>query len=299
MRLVATPALSLAILLGGALSAQAAPVQHAQKSPAEVAAYWTKERMRGAVPRDAVRGGGPRSTVGKPGGGTSWTRLAVPTPYSGTDRDNGKVFFTLGGVNYVCSGTSVAASSGLSLVWTAGHCVHEGPGSYATNFMFAPAYIDGTAPFGKWAATTLQTTSQWADSGDFTYDVGAARVVPGAGAPPNSTLADIEAPRSMAFNYDVTVNATRFKSYGYPAAGKFNGQRMYMCDSPVVRRDGSSSGAPMGIGCDMTGGSSGGGWVNSAGAVSSVNSYHYQSLKNVMHGPYQGSVAQSLYTSMD
>lgn len=299
-----TPALVLAFLLGGALSAQAAaPVQHATKSPAEVSAYWTKERMQGAIPRDVVRGNGPRSTAKKPGGSgggtSSWTRLAVPTPYSGADRNSGKVFFTLGGVNYVCSGTSVAASSGLSLVWTAGHCVNEGPGAYATNFIFVPAYLDGNAPYGKWAGSTLQTTSQWASSGDFTYDVGAVRVVPGAGAPPNSTLANITAPRAMAFNYGVTVNSTRFKSYGYPAAGKFNGQRMYMCDSAVVRRDGSGSTAPMGIGCDMTGGSSGGGWINSGGALASVNSYIYYSLKNVMHGPYQGTVAQSLYNSMD
>jgi len=294
-----TPALVLAFLLAGALSAQAAPV-HATKSPVEVSAYWTKDRMRNAIPRDVVRTNGARATAGKPSsGGTSWSRLAVPTPYSGTDRDSGKVFFTMGGVNYVCSGTSVVASSGLSLVWTAGHCVNEGPGPYATNFMFVPAYIDGTAPYGKWAGTTLQTTSQWASSGNFTYDVGAVRVVPGAGAPPNSTLADIQTPRSMAFNYSVTVNSTRFKSYGYPAAGKFNGQRMYMCDSPVVRRDGSTSTAPMGIGCDMTGGSSGGGWINSAGALGSVNSYGYSSLKNVMHGPYQGTVAQSLYDAMD
>jgi len=295
------PALALAFLLAGALSAQAAaPVAHATKSPAEVSAYWTKERMRNAIPRDVVRGNGPRSTA-KPGsgGGTSWTRLAVPTPYSGTDLDSGKVFFTMAGVNYVCSGTSVAASSGLSLVWTAGHCVNEGPGPYATNFIFVPAYLDGTAPYGKWAGSTLQTTSQWAASGDFTYDVGAVRVVPGAGAPPNGTLAEIQGPRSMAFNYGVTVNSTRFKSYGYPAAGKFNGQRMYMCDSAVVRRDGSTSTAPMGIGCDMTGGSSGGGWINSTGALGSVNSYGYSSLKNVMHGPYQGTVTQSLYNAMD
>jgi hypothetical protein len=295
-----TPALVLAFLLGGALSAQAAaPVQHAQKSPAEVSAYWTKDRMRNAIPRDVVRGDGPRSTAGKPGSGSSWTRLTVPTPYSGADRNSGKVFFTMSGVNYVCSGTSVAATSGLSLVWTAGHCVNEGPGPYATNFIFVPAYLNGAAPYGKWAGSTLQTTSQWASSGNFTYDVGAVRVVPGTGAAPNSTLTNVQTPRSMDFNYGVTVNSTRFKSYGYPAAGKFNGQRMYMCDSAVVRRDGSTSTAPMGIGCDMTGGSSGGGWINSAGALASVNSYIYNSLKNVMHGPYQGTVAQSLYDSMD
>jgi hypothetical protein len=51
----------------------------------------------------------------------------------------------------------------------------------------------------------------------------------------------------------------------------------------------------MGIDCDMTGGSSGGGWI-AGGSVVSVNSYGYTTLPNVMFGPYQGSVAQSLYT---
>ena len=51
----------------------------------------------------------------------------------------------------------------------------------------------------------------------------------------------------------------------------------------------------MGIDCDMTGGSSGGGWIAN-GSVVSVNSYGYTTLPNVMFGPYQGSVAQSLYT---
>ena len=53
----------------------------------------------------------------------------------------------------------------------------------------------------------------------------------------------------------------------------------------------------MGIGSDMTGGSSGGGWIDDNGNVASVNSYGYQTLKNVMFGPYQGDVAQSLYTT--
>jgi hypothetical protein len=45
----------------------------------------------------------------------------------------------------------------------------------------------------------------------------------------------------------------------------------------------------------MTGGSSGGGWIVGS-SVYSVNSYGYATLPNVMFGPYQGSVAQSLYT---
>jgi hypothetical protein len=284
---------ALAFIVFSTASAQADPPQHATKSPAEISAYWTKERMRSAVPRERAKPGG-----GGGGGSTSsWSRLAVPTPYTGSTLTNGKVFMTLHGTNYVCSGTSVQASASLSLVWTAGHCTNEGPGAYVTNFMFAPGYIDGTTPYGKWTFSSILTTSQFANSGDLMYDFGAARVVPGDGAPPNSTLADIPGatPRPMAFNYTVTTSSTKFKSYGYPAAGKFNGQRLQVCDSTVIYRDGTD----MGIGCDMTGGSSGGGWIDSAGALGSVNSYGYNSLKNVMFGPYQGSVAQALYQSMD
>lgn len=301
MKLAALLTLSLSALLAAGASAEAASVQHATKSPAQVAAYWTKDRMLNAVPRENARGGEPRSTLAgsSKGGSSSWTSFGIPlSDYStGQNADNGKVFFTENGTNYVCSGTSVATATG-SLVWTAGHCVNEGPGAYVTNWMFAPAWVDGTAPYGRWAATTLATTDEFKNQGDLTYDFGVARVAPGAGAPVGGTLSNIAAPRSMAFNYPVTVNSTKFKSYGYPAAGKFNGQRMWVCDSTVTRRDGSASNADMGIGCDMTGGSSGGGWVDSTGAVGSLNSYHYNSIKNTMFGPYQGTVAQALYSSM-
>ena len=301
MRVLTALVLEVAALPAAAV--QADPPQRADRPAGEIAAYWTKERMRAAVPRDAVRGGEPRPAAGKPGGGggsSSWTSLAVtPIPYAGADLANGKVFLTIEGVNYVCSGTSVAATAGVNLVWTAGHCLNEGPGDYATNFMFAPGYLDGATPYGKWSFTALLTTPRWRTNGDFDYDLGAARVVPGDGAPPSGTLADIALPRPMAFNYPVAVNSTRMKSYGYPAAGKFNGQRLWLCDSTVSRRDGSGAGDPMGIGCDMTPGSSGGGWMNASGAVASVNSYFYRQIKNVMHGPYQGTAAQALYESMD
>ena len=47
------------------------------------------------------------------------------------------MFFTLGGNDYVCSGTALL-SGNKSVVWTAGHCVNEGPGEFATNWEFVP-----------------------------------------------------------------------------------------------------------------------------------------------------------------
>ena len=48
-----------------------------------------------------------------------------------------------GRLDYVCSGTALL-SGNKSVVWTAGHCVNEGPGDFATNWEFVPAYKDGT-----------------------------------------------------------------------------------------------------------------------------------------------------------
>ena len=85
--------------------------------------------------------------------------------------------------------------------------------------------------------------------------------------------------------------------YGYPAAGKFNGQRMYVCNTAWSRNDTSATPATMGVPCDMTGGSSGGGWVTAAGSVASVVSYGYSNLKNVLFGPHQETEAQQLYSA--
>ena len=71
----------------------------------------------------------------------------------------GKVFFTLGGANYVCSANSVS-SRNKSTVSTAGHCVFDGPGAVATKFIFVPAYVNGPAPYGKWTANALYAASE-------------------------------------------------------------------------------------------------------------------------------------------
>ena len=75
----------------------------------------------------------------------------TPTPTASTVATTGKVFFTLGGVNYVCSGAATS-STNRDVVTTAGHCVNEGPGAFATNWAFVPAYNNGSRPYGTWTA---------------------------------------------------------------------------------------------------------------------------------------------------
>lgn len=250
-----------------------------------VEAYWTAERMENAIPAQKQRAAAPGPKSRKAPKGTA---QQIAPPYtSAPTRTNGKVFFTDDGLNYVCSGTALL-SGNKSTVWTAGHCVHDGASSFHTNWAFVPAYADGQRPYGTWAARDLLTTSGWANGGDFSYDTGAAVVSTNGG----SALTDVVGGRNIVFD---SARTQQYAAHGYPAASPFNGQRLWVCNSPLRYNDTSANPATMGIDCDMTGGSSGGGWIANE-AVASVNSYGYRTLPNVMFGPYQGSVAQSLYT---
>jgi V8-like Glu-specific endopeptidase len=278
--------LTFALLLALASVASAAPVdlKRVTQTRQAVVEYWTPERMRNAKPMEQVLGNSS-STQDAP---VPFATREYPGPYTEYPAStHGKVFFTLNGSNFVCSGTALN-SSNRSVVWTAGHCLNEGPGAFATNFAFVPAYRDGSRPFGTWTARTLMTTSAWANSGDFSYDVGAAVMNTSGG----SALTDVVGGRGIQFNY----NRNQFyTSFGYPAAPPFNGERLWICESSLITSDPSASPPTMGIDCDMTGGSSGGGWIV-GNDVYSVNSYGYLNQPGVMYGPYQDSVAQSLYS---
>jgi hypothetical protein len=299
----------MAVLVAFGATAVVAPAAGAApkknpKSPQETSAYWTSERMRVARPRPLAKpdraGGGDRQA--------DWSSSAVPLDggrYTGEHAKNGKVFFTIGGTDYVCSGTAVAASPGINLVWTAGHCVTDGPNDYASNFMFVPGYSNGAAPHGRWTFTELDSTPGW-ESRDFRHDVGAARVVHSTS--PGATFASTIGTRPIAFGVDPT--GRRLVSFGYPAARKFSGAQQYQCASPFRRWDVTAFTDPMQMSCDMTGGSSGGGWIHDADNDSvgdpgeplvSVNSYGYANEKTTMYGPYMpsGSQAKTLYDAMD
>ena len=278
----------LAALTVGVASAQARPVSHpTQQLREQVERYWTAERMKKAIPVERSRqplarksGGG-----GKPGAADP-AKSFEPSTYPSA---HGKVFFSDGPVDYVCSGTALATAN-RSVVWTAGHCVNDGPGDFFTNFAFVPAYKDGNRPHGTFAATELLTTSGWEVSQEWGVDLGAAVV--GANSS-GQTLAQAVEERPIVF--DASRNQA-YKLYGYPAAKKFDGLRMRVCDTHWAFDD-IAAPFTMGVPCDMTGGSSGGGWVTSTGAVASVVSYGYSSLRNYLFGPHMEAEARALYDS--
>jgi V8-like Glu-specific endopeptidase len=324
---VATATVAAALLsspTAGAAASSDAAARHqvethsAATSHAEhrrVVRYWTDARMRDAEPgstlvagrsKDSAGGAvatgrptrvGPRGKPSRPGNGNGNAEDGTGGYYTGGGEvveTTGKVFFTLGGTNYVCSG-SATTSSNRDVVLTAGHCVNEGPGAYATNFAFVPAYDDGDRPFGTFTARSLVTTSQWANAGDFDYDVGFAVVNTVGG----QHLTDVVGSQGIGFNQP---RGELTYSFGYPAARPYDGTDIAYCYDTVFA-DTYGGSQDQGMDCDMTGGSSGGPWLidYSAGAgvgtLNSVNSFGYRGVKDVMWGPYFGSVAQSAYAT--
>ncbi len=275
--------------------------------------YWTSSRMKSAKDgsllvrsRSEVKSG-DKVAKGEPTvvkGTASQAKKPKPITqafggglYNGGGKvvqTTGKVFFTLAGTDYVCSGSSTVAANN-SLVQTAGHCLNEGPGSFASNFTFVPAYDSGSAPYGQFAATTLFTSNQWANQGDLDYDIGYAVV----GTAGGSTLTGAVGAQGVGFN--LARNATMY-SFGYPAAAPYDGSSLAWCNGPVAA-DTYGGSSDQGMVCNMTGGSSGGPWfinyseASGIGTLNSLNSFKYNGgpVSNQMFGPYFGSVIQGVY----
>ncbi|MBC7724577.1 MAG: hypothetical protein H7146_07495 [Burkholderiaceae bacterium] len=268
------------------------------------AGYWTADRMKAAIPGDVLIAdkaaelaqptvaGVPTSVAGQaaavsPTLSQMFSSSAVQvTPVSHI----GKVFFTMGGGNYVCSGNAVSATN-ENTVSTAGHCLNEGPGAFATRFTFVPAYENGRAPFGQWPAITLFAPTQWSVNGDISYDTGFATV----SSPTGTSLSDTVGASGVAFNQSTGLT---YSAFGYPAAAPFTGETLQSCSGQATPDPYGQSSA-QGIPCDMTGGSSGGPWFvgsGSSGVQNSVNSFGYTNVPNTMFGPYWGSVIAGTYT---
>lgn len=309
------------LALCGAGGAVAAPTSDDDGGSAAVAShtvtetdaadYWTPERMRDAIPGDilaekalkrvtsllgnliAVKKGSSSIVPALPPQSESKALQDPTSSPRGNEtpvRHIGKVFFTLGGNNYVCSGNSVS-SPNKSTVSTAGHCLNDGPGAFATNFVFVPAYLNGDAPYGKWTARALYAPTQWSSSGNIQYDTGFAvmRTLKG------QKLADVVGASGVEFN---AARGLTYKAYGYPAAPPFDGESLKSCSGTATHDPYNPQFNTQGIPCSMNGGSSGGPWFignSSSGNQNTVNSYGYGSTSPKMYGPYWGSVIQQAY----
>lgn len=200
-------------------------------------------------------------------------------------RTVGKVFFSQGFGNYVCSGSSVGGRA----VLTAGHCVSNGAGTWSSNFLFVPRYLVGTAPDGVWSAPLLSTFTAWHLNSNLCRDVGFAITNNQGGL----TLSQKVGYLGFAWNYGLYQ---WFNMFGYPAASPFTGEYMVHTDSWTVATANPNGCTPTvkGILTSQTGGTSGGPWLLNyspfvSGAVNhanGVNSFIYTSNPSVLYSPH-------------
>ncbi|MFE6335312.1 trypsin-like serine peptidase [Streptomyces sp. NPDC057806] len=211
---------------------------------------------------------------------------AVPAAYHDSVPTAGKVFFDSPEGTMVCSATVVAdpANPGKSnLVWTAGHCVHAGKaGGWYRNIAFVPSYNNNAmetaelesatreevAPYGVWWGDWVQTSDQWIEQGGATggdgasYDFAVIHVTPEEGSGGKSLEEMVGSALPVDFDAPAVPEVDSVTATGYPAAPPFDGQKLFQCQDEPGRLSLTKADPTMyRIGCTMTGGSSGGGWV--------------------------------------
>jgi V8-like Glu-specific endopeptidase len=211
---------------------------------------------------------------------------AVKAPYQANAAEAGKVFFDGPQGSMVCSATVVKdpAHPGKSnMVWTAGHCVHAGKsGGWYRNIAFVPSYNDSAmsipelekapkekiAPHGVWWGDWAQTSEQWISQGAATggqgapFDFAVIHVTPEKGGTGKSLEETVGSALPVDFNAPAVPKIDNMTATGYPAAPPFDGQKLFQCaDKPGRLSIKANEPTMYRIGCTMTGGSSGGGWV--------------------------------------
>ncbi|MFF4757556.1 trypsin-like serine peptidase [Streptomyces sp. NPDC001292] len=251
---------------------------------------------------------------------------AVSPTYHANAATAGKVFFDSPEGTMVCSATVVQdpAHPGKSnLVWTAGHCVHAGKkGGWYRNIAFVPSYNDAgrstaelqdatkdeLAPYGVWWGDWAQTSEQWIEQGGPTggqgaaYDFAVIHVTPEQGGGGKSLEETVGAALPVDFAAPAVPQVRSVTATGYPAAPPYDGQRLYRCQDKPGRLSLNASDPTMyRIGCTMTGGSSGGGWVatGSDGKPALVSNTSIGPVTaGWLAGPRLGPAAEGVYDAV-
>lgn len=257
-------------------------------------------------PRAGAEVAGPEPAAGAapPGSATATVARAdaaldsdfeqVADPTAEGFRQNGVIFFEAGlfGLGR-CSGTSVSAPN-RSVVFTAGHCVHESNHWYRSNWIFVPGYRYGQRPFGAFPAKWLGTTKGWLAEESENEDVAAAVVLP------NERGERLEeAVGGAGIAWDQPANQV-FDVHGYPAEAPFDGETQRLCkQTPFLGHDPASifGSGPfnLAVACEVTGGASGGGWTIDGDVLDSVTDYGYTEDPKTDFGPYFGHEVAHLY----
>ncbi|GAA3167232.1 hypothetical protein GCM10010466_67380 [Planomonospora alba] len=247
------------------------------------------ERRRAAPPAPERRRTARAAQAPRTAAVTSGARWSAGGAVRAT---TGRVFLTLGGVDFVCSASAVR-SANRDLVVTAGHCVKDGKGAWAENWTFVPGYDRGSRPYGQFTARRMFVAGPWSRSADDSHDIGMVALNTRGGR----HLTDIVGAQDIAFNQ---ARGRHAYGFGFPVDPPYDGEHMIYCAGPV-REDPHGQTRDQGLRCNMTAGSSGGPWftdfdpVTGRGTITSVSSFKYSDDHGTMYGPYFGDTARALY----
>jgi V8-like Glu-specific endopeptidase len=299
--------------------ANAAVQQDSTSTVAQAATirYWTTDRMAAALravkesaaPRrslvkKAVAGSAarPKPNQAEPwlmgntaGHGFRWTR-------GGAAADAvGKIFFTLDGEDYACSGTLVGGRH-ADVVLTAAHCVtsgsrRDGAPDWATNWMFVPGYRDGQMPYGEYTARQFFVAKDWTGpGGNEQYDVAFVRIAGGTLHGGSGTASPPPVLPVAFTDRQDAAPASRAYVFGYPSLLPYTGLYTNYCAGQVAASHGSER-----MACGMTAGDSGGPWLagfnplTGHGTVVAVSTYKVSDDLSVLYGAVLGPQARALY----
>jgi V8-like Glu-specific endopeptidase len=285
--------------LAGVVSAPAATTEREEQAAAR---YWTPARMADAT-RTAAQAAPAAAAAGARGARPAWlsgntaSRGLRWTRHGVVARTTGKVFFTLGGTDYMCSG-SVVESPRSDVVLTAAHCVGNGAGQWAANWTFIPGYQAGTEPYGRYTARRFFVSSRWRTAGAEQYDVAFVQVNAATldGPRPHGTALPGGAPVAFAARQQASPADVAYV-FGYPAEPPYSGLYPDYCAGPVTPDGHGSVRTP----CVMTAGDSGGPWLagfrprQGAGTIVAVSTFKLTSDMHVLYGAVLGPAARVLY----
>lgn len=207
----------------------------------------------------------------------------------------GRISFQVPGGTAYCSGTSISGN----VMLTAAHCLYDSTNNrWYSNWVFTPAYRNGNAPYGTFAAQQCWVLTAWVNlSGNYAinswarHDVGVCKMGRNSA---NQTLNNAVGWMGRQWNASYTQH---FHNLGYPFRNYNNalltdaGKWLRTCVAESFQQTTETRG----MGCNLGGGISGGPWmVNYApgvvsGNASGVNSGIFIGTQNIYAGRFNSN----------
>lgn len=182
--------------------------------------------------------------------------IAPVSPYKAI----GKLFFSIGTDNFVCSAQVVRPH----LLLTARHCIFDvDTQTFATNVIFFPGWHSGPNATlgGSWPARGLITwgsppTQDWDIGFIQTFDDDVVGCGGSGGGNPIETYTGM-----LGTAWGGTYDSRHWDEFGYPAGPPFSGDILIQSESSTGALNQGGITNTIEVGSDMTGGSSGGVWI--------------------------------------